>query len=91
MFLSVVSLKSVPELEKSLSDVIFLSQPVTSNQSLILIAGAASEFSKVDRVVRAFELKPLSLPESLPQNPLEAYRMLGERMHDWAWCQRPPS
>ncbi len=80
VFLSIVNLKSSSELEKSLSDVIFLSQPLTSSQSLVLIAGPASEFSKVDRVVRAFELKPLSLPESLPQNPLEAYGRLEKQM-----------
>lgn len=80
VFLSIADLKSIPELEKSLSDVIFLSQPLASSQSLVLIAGPRSEFSRVDRVVRAFELKPLSLPESLPQNPLEAYGRLEKQM-----------
>ncbi len=78
VFLAVADKKILPELRNSLTDVIFLSQPVSQERVLVFIASIASEFSKVDKAVRVFELKPLVLAANLPQSPAEAYKKLSE-------------
>lgn len=64
------------ELRKSLSDLMLLSQALSEKQSLVLIASPASEAGRAARTMKALEVKPLILPEDLPQNPAEAYRKL---------------
>jgi V/A-type H+-transporting ATPase subunit I len=66
------------ELQKSLPDAVFISQPISEVQSLILIASPVIDASKVDKVLKTFELKPLTLPDNLPQNPAEAYKKLSD-------------
>jgi V/A-type H+-transporting ATPase subunit I len=78
VFLAIADKKILPELQKSLVDVIFLYQPVGQDRALVFIASTATEFSKVDKAVRVFELKPLVLPPNLPQSPTDAYKELTE-------------
>ncbi len=68
----------VPELQKSLSDMIFLSQDVSETQSLVLIAGRHEDGPRIERSMKALEVKSFSLPENLPQNPAEAFKVLSQ-------------
>jgi V/A-type H+-transporting ATPase subunit I len=74
--LSVVDVEIVDELRRSLPEAIFLVQPLPESHSLVFVAAGKSEETKVDRAMKALEVKPLVIPAGLPQNPAEAYRRL---------------
>jgi V/A-type H+/Na+-transporting ATPase subunit I len=69
---------TLPELGKSLGDMIFASEPLREGESLAMIAYAASDAERVEKTLKALELKPLTLPPELPQVPSEAYARLNE-------------
>jgi V/A-type H+-transporting ATPase subunit I len=82
--LAISDSETVPELQKSLSDMIFLSQKVSETQSLVLVAGPYEDAPRIEKSMKALEVKPFSLPENLPQNPAEAYKVLNQnfdRLH----------
>jgi len=75
-FKAVVSLVGNDRLEeftKSLPEAVFLSQPITKEQTLVLVAVAKAEEAKLDKTMKLLELKPLTIPPNFPQNPAEAY------------------
>ena len=65
--------EKVEELGKSLPGAVFLSQPITKEQTLIMVAVAKAEEARLDKTMKLLELKPLTIPPSFPQNPAEAY------------------
>ena len=71
---TVVGAEKLEEFRKSLPDAMFLSQAVSKEQALVLVAMAKSEEAKLDRTMKLLELKPLAIPAEFPQNPAEAYR-----------------
>jgi len=76
-FKAVVSLVENEKLEefgKSLPEAVFLSQPITKEQTLVMVAVAKAEEAKLDKTMKLLELKPLTIPSNFPQNPAEAYR-----------------
>jgi len=80
--LAVVENEALPELQKSLSELIFVSQPVSQERSLVLVAAPASEAQRVERTMKALEVRQLVIPEGLPQNPAEAYTELAKKHED---------
>ncbi|MBI3858619.1 MAG: hypothetical protein HY296_00030 [Thaumarchaeota archaeon] len=76
--LSVVEAATGTEMGKSLPDAIFISQPLSQTHALVLLALPRSEESRLEKTLKAFEVRPLLIPTGLPQNPAEAYRTLTE-------------
>jgi len=76
--LVVLDVAKVSELRKSLPGCVFVSQTLSETQNLALIASPASEAERVAEAMKVLKVKPLALPERLPQNPAEAYKRLDE-------------
>jgi V/A-type H+/Na+-transporting ATPase subunit I len=75
-FKAVVSLvenEKLEEFSKSIPQAVFLSQPITEEQTLIMVAVAKAEEAKLDKTMKLLELKPLTIPSNFPQNPADAY------------------
>ena len=70
---SLVQNEKLEEFSKSLPEAVFLSHPITKEQSLVLVAVAKAEEAKLDKTMKLLELKPLTIPPNFPQNPAEAY------------------
>jgi V/A-type H+-transporting ATPase subunit I len=70
----------VPEFRNSLPGLILLSQQLNQSQSLALVIGDRTDGGRIEKAMKALDLKPLSIPSGLPQNPAEAYRKLTQ---DW--------
>ncbi len=71
-----VSNAALNEFRNSLPDAIFVTQPLGPAQSIVMVALPKSEESRLDKTMKALEIKPLVIPTSLPQNPAEAYLAL---------------
>ena len=78
--LSVVSEETIAELSKSLEGMILVTQGLGAGQALVLVAGPMADEGRVERTLKALELKPLAIPQDLPQSPSEAYRVLGQKI-----------
>ncbi len=74
--LLVVKNETLAEFKNSLPASIILSQALNPTSSLVLVASEKSDEARVDKTLKAFDLKPLSIPSDLPQNPAEAYLKL---------------
>ena len=74
----VVGNEKLEEFRKSLPEALFLSQPVSKEQTLVLVAMGKAEEAKLDKAMKLLELKPLAIPAGFPQNPSEAYRRAAE-------------
>jgi V/A-type H+-transporting ATPase subunit I len=75
-FKAVVSLVDngrLEEFRRSTPEGVFLSQPITKEQTLVMVAVARAEEGKLDKTMKLLELKPLTMPPNFPQNPAEAY------------------
>jgi V/A-type H+/Na+-transporting ATPase subunit I len=74
--LCVVGKQAVPELKSSLPEAFYVTQPLDREQEIVLLAVRAEDGVKLDRTIKALELKPLVIPAGFPQNPAEAYKQL---------------
>ena len=70
---SVVSNDKVEEFRKSVPEAVFLSQAVSKDQTLVLVAVPKGEEGRLDKTMKLLELKPLAMPPDL-QNPAEAFK-----------------
>ncbi|TLX99659.1 MAG: hypothetical protein E6K95_09350 [Thaumarchaeota archaeon] len=70
---------TLDELRNSLSDLVFVAQPLRGSQSVVLVAGPAGDAGRIEKVLRTLEVTPIVLPSDLPQNPPEAFRSLVAR------------
>ncbi len=75
---SIVGNERLEEFKNSIPDVLFLSQPVSDKQALVLVVVRRADESKLDRAMKLLELKALTIPESMPQNPAAAFRKASE-------------
>jgi V/A-type H+-transporting ATPase subunit I len=75
--------EKLEEFGKSLPGALFLRQPVSKEQTLVMVAVARAEEMKLDKTMKLLELKPLVIPSGFPQNPAEAYRKASQN-HDAA-------
>ncbi|MDA4119123.1 MAG: hypothetical protein OK436_00875 [Thaumarchaeota archaeon] len=74
--LCIVPKVTVQELKGSLPEGIFVSQSLNQQDDIIFVATRAEEASKLDRTLKALEIKPISIPPNFSQNPAEAYKQL---------------
>jgi len=77
LFKAVVSIAGndkLAEFQKSLPEAVFLSQPVSKEQTMVLVVVARTEEARLDKTMKLLELKPLTIPQDFPQNPAEAYK-----------------
>ena len=70
---SIVPNEKLAEFRKSLPGAVFLSQAVSKEQTLVLVAVPKTEEARLDKTMKLLELKPLTIPPDFPQNPAEAY------------------
>jgi V/A-type H+-transporting ATPase subunit I len=75
--------EKLAEFGRSLPDALFLRQPVSRDQTLVMVAVARAEEARLDKTMKLLELKPLVIPPTFPQNPAEAYRKASQD-HDAA-------
>jgi V/A-type H+-transporting ATPase subunit I len=67
--------KSITEITKSISDLgILQTTSLSDDKSLVLIATRLSNIDKVDKILRAFNCEKFSIPDNLPQNPIDAFK-----------------
>ena len=71
---AVVMNAALPELKNSLPDAMFLSQPLSRDQALVMVVVRKADEGRLDKTMKLLELKPLTIPEGFPQNPAEAFR-----------------
>jgi V/A-type H+-transporting ATPase subunit I len=75
---SIVGTERLVEFKNSVPDAMFLSQPVSNQQSLVLVVVRRAEETKLDRAMKLLELQPLTIPQGMPQNPAAAFRKAAE-------------
>jgi len=75
---SIVQNEKLAEFRKSLPDAFLLSQAVSKEQTLVMVAVPRAEETRLDKTMKLLELKPLTIPQEFPQNPAEAYRKAAE-------------
>ena len=78
--LFLVPSRDLIEIKRSLPEEIIATSQVTRNESVALIASSKEHSERVERVLRVFEVTPFSIPDDLPQNPLEAYTSLNSQL-----------
>ena len=78
LFLAVVEDETLVEFRNSLSDLIFVSEKLTATRTFVLIASSAVDAPRVEKTMKALDVKLLAIPENLPQNPAEAYTKLSQ-------------
>jgi V/A-type H+/Na+-transporting ATPase subunit I len=74
----VVKKQVVGELRKSLPESMVVSQPLNQEFEVVFVAVRGDDGAKLDRTIKALEVKPLAIPPSFPQNPSLAYAKLSE-------------
>ena len=84
---STVLNEKVEEFRKSLPDALFLSQPVSKEQTLVMVTVPRSEEARLDKTMKLLDLRPLNLPAALPQNPAKAFEEAA-REHEKAAAAR---
>jgi V/A-type H+-transporting ATPase subunit I len=70
---SVVGNERLAEFRNAVPEALFSSQPVSKEEALVLVAVKKAEEAKLDKAMKLLELKPLSIPEEMPQNPSAAF------------------
>lgn len=73
---SIVPTKDVKEIARSLLDQIVIDAPVGKTYSALLVIAPRTDAEKVDKILRSFEVKPLTIPTKAPQNPSDAYKII---------------
>jgi len=76
--LSIVTNEAVDEFRNSVPAAVFLVRNISDSNSLVLVATQKSEEAKVDKAMKALDVKALVIPPGLPQNPAEAYKRLAK-------------
>jgi len=75
---SIVPNDRLGEFRRSLPDAVILTTAVSKDQTLTMVVMPEAEEVRLDKAMKLLDLKPLNLPESLPQNPAEAYKKVVE-------------
>lgn len=84
---SIVPNEKLEEFRNSLPHAVFLTQPVSSEQALVMVVLPKEEEGRLDKTMKLLELKPLVIPNDFPQNPAEAFRRASQD-HDSAVAAR---
>ncbi len=75
----VVENASLEEFKRSMDGMIFTSQPLDKERSVVLVATDGAGSARMDKVLKTLDVKPLMIPPGLPQNPSAAYAQLDEQ------------
>ena len=84
---STVANEKVDEFRRSLPEALVLAHPVSKEQTLVMVAVPKAEETRLDKIMKLLDLKPLNLPPTLPQNPAEAFKEV-TREHEAATAAR---
>jgi V/A-type H+-transporting ATPase subunit I len=76
--IAVVGNERAGELRNSLPDAIFLSHPISKEETLAMVVVKKADEPRLDKTMKLLELKQLAIPPDLPQNPAEAFRRASE-------------
>jgi V/A-type H+-transporting ATPase subunit I len=90
LFKAVISIavnEKIEEFRKSIPEAVFLTQPVSKEQTLVMVVMPKEEEARLDKTMKLLDLKPLIIPPDLPQNPAEAFRKTSQA-HDSAVAAR---
>lgn len=71
---TIVGIERLGEFRSAIPDAIFLSHQLSKEQTLVVAVVTKPNASKLDKAMKLLELKPLTIPEGLAQNPAEAYK-----------------
>ncbi len=71
--LAIAKTRDVKELKKSLPKTSFFSQVISKRDSVILVIGEKADGQRIERVLKSFEARPISIPRELSQDPIKAY------------------
>jgi V/A-type H+-transporting ATPase subunit I len=82
IIISIISVKDVDELRRSLPNDIFLSAPIDSERNAVLVATSKEGAERVDKVLRSFEVRLLEIPERLPQSPAKALKVINQELEN---------
>ncbi|HEV2139084.1 MAG TPA: V-type ATPase 116kDa subunit family protein [Nitrososphaerales archaeon] len=74
--LCIVPKATVQELKNSLPEGIFVSQSLNQQDDIVFVAIKVDDAAKLDRTLKALEIKPVSIPANFSQNPAKAYKQL---------------
>ncbi len=75
---AVVRTDGVDELRRSVPDSIFVAQKLNEADSLVLVSVMEADDERLEKTLKALEVRPLQIPAGLPQNPADAYKRLTE-------------
>ncbi|HVP22804.1 MAG TPA: V-type ATPase 116kDa subunit family protein [Conexivisphaerales archaeon] len=71
--LAIARTRDIKELKKSLPRTSLYSQVIGRRDSVVLVVGDRGEGQRIDRVLKSFEARPISLPKELSRDPIRAY------------------
>jgi V/A-type H+-transporting ATPase subunit I len=78
--LAIIKSKDVKELAKSLPKVAVFSQPITKKDSVVLTVGSREDGQRIERALKSFDARQVSVPKEMADRPAEAYRRATEEM-----------
>ena len=80
VFPAVVTASEMAEIRRSMPDVVFLEASLPRSNVLMIAVARRDDGEQVDRVLKSLGVKPLTIPEDLPQIPSQAYKIVSERL-----------
>jgi V/A-type H+/Na+-transporting ATPase subunit I len=78
----VVNSADEPEIVKSLGPIYLHTQKLNENKTALIVLSSAEDSEKVIKVLRSFGVHPLTIPSSMPQNPIAAYKVAQRRIKE---------
>ncbi len=80
--LSICNTEDIPEIERSFNNAIFSTSSLSSEKSLVIVAVKKSDSANVDKVLKLFESERFTISEDLPQNPIEANKLIQQTLKE---------
>jgi V/A-type H+-transporting ATPase subunit I len=71
--LAIAKSRDIKELRKSLPRTTLISQIIGKKDSVILVVGEKGESQRIERVMKSFEARPISVPRELAEDPAKAF------------------
>jgi len=71
--LGIAKTRDMKELKRSLPKTSVIGQAIGKRDSVVLVIGEKADGQRIERVLKSFEVRPISLPPELSQDPIKAY------------------
>ena len=68
--------KDLPEIQRSISNVSFFTLKLNDINSALFIFGNNDDADKIGKAIRSFDISQITIPETISQNPNEAFKHL---------------